>query len=147
MRAAQLGDEELDRCIVAGQSVLIETVLSSDKFRHRVQAAKDAGFSVTLIYVTLRLAALNVQRVDQRHDLGGHAVPPDRIVARRARSHANFAWFASAADRVLLFDNTDQAGPVFVAGCEAGEWDIVAIERLPRDLYRAVRKLAGLSKR
>src|SRR5262249_14815317 len=105
LQAAQICDARLDAEIAAGQSVTVETVLSSDKLQRRVTAAKAAGFVVTLVYITVRHAALNVARVEQRQAQGGHDVPADRILSRRIRSHALFEWFAREADMVLVFDN------------------------------------------
>lgn len=85
--AAQVCDALLDEQIASGRSVVVETVLSSDKFKTRVLAARQAGFQVVLIHVSVKLADLNIGRVANRFTLGGHPVPVERIIARRARSH------------------------------------------------------------
>lgn len=141
LRAAQLADARLDAEIEAGRSVCVETVLSSDKLRRRVEAAQAGGYEVALIYVTVRDGALNLLRVAQRHAQGGHDVPADRVLARRARSHDAFAWFADRADLVLVFDNTD--APVRAAGKLGGVWRLWAVDRLPSDLADAVERLAA----
>ena len=141
LRAAQMADARLDAAIASGASVLIETVLSSDKFKPRVEAAKKAFFTFTLIYVTVRQAALNVARVDHRGRRGGHPVPPDRVIARRGRSHAMFAWFAREADTVLVFDNSD-AVPHLVAFRGRDGWAQINPERLPADLARVIEQLS-----
>src|SRR3954470_12324159 len=106
LRAARISDARLDAELAAGRSVVVETVLSSDKFKPRITAARAAGYAVILIYVSVRRAELNVERVATRWRLGGHAVPLDRILARRMRSHAMFSWFARRADEVYVFDNS-----------------------------------------
>ena len=113
-------DGQVDRAILARRSFLVETVLSSDKFRARVSAARVAGFRFGLIFITLRAPALHVARVADRVVEGGHDVPTDRVLARRTRSHAAFGWFAAHARRGLLIDNTGGPvlptdGPVLVA--------------------------------
>ncbi len=121
IRLAQAESDGLvDRAILARRSFLVETVLSSDKFRPRVTEALAGGFRLGLVFVTLRAAALHVARVADRVVEGGHDVPADRVLARRVRSHAAFGWFASRAHRGLLIDNTggpDLAadGPILVA--------------------------------
>lgn len=140
LHAAQLCDERLDAEIAAGRSVAVETVLSSDKLKHRVEAAKAACFFVVLVYVTVRDGALNVARVGQRHAQGGHDVPPDRVLSRRVRSHALFEWFAQQAHMVLVFDNTST--PVYAAGKADGAWDLADVDRLPNDLAATIRGLA-----
>jgi predicted ABC-type ATPase len=137
----QTCDAWLDAEIAAGGSVTVETVLSSDKLKRRVEAARAAGFSIALVYLTLRHPALNVARVQQRHAQGGHDVPSDRVLSQRERSHARFEWFARQADIVLVFDNT--AAPVYAAG-KAGEmWDLADLDRLPGDLAATIQRLAG----
>ena len=64
LQAAQMGDEALDACIAAGRSVLMETVLLSDKLQRRVQAARANGYTVALVYVTLHDGAQNVARAN-----------------------------------------------------------------------------------
>jgi predicted ABC-type ATPase len=140
LRAAQLCDARLDAEIAAGRSVTIETVLSSDKLKRRIEAAKAAGFNVALVYVTVRDGALNVARVEQRYAQGGHGVPTDRILSRRTRSHALFEWFAQQADVALVFDNTST--PIYAAGFADGAWDLADVDRLPDDLAATTRNLA-----
>lgn len=140
LQAAQLCDDRLDAEIAAGRSVAIETVLSSDKLKRRVEAAKAARFFVVLVYVTVRDGALNIARVEQRHAQGGHDVPPDRVLSRRARSHALFEWFAQQAHLVLVFDNSN--APVYAAGMADGVWDLANVDRLPKDLGATIQRLA-----
>jgi len=112
-RAQAESDSRVDRAILARRSFLVETVLSSDKFRPRVTEAVAAGFRLGLVFVTLRAASLHVARVADRVIEGGHDVPTDRVLARRTRSHAAFGWFAARAHRGLLIDNT--GGPDLTA--------------------------------
>jgi predicted ABC-type ATPase len=140
LQAAQICDARLDAEIAAGRSVTVETVLSSDKLKRRVEAAKAAHFTIALVYVTVREGALNIARVEQRYAQGGHDVPHDRILSRRARSHAMFDWFAQQADVVLVFDNSN--APIYAAGKSDGVWDLANIDCLPGELAAAILRLA-----
>jgi predicted ABC-type ATPase len=132
VRQAQAESDCLvDQAIQARRSLLVETVLSSDKFRPRVTLALAEGFQFGLVFVTLRAASLHVARVADRVIEGGHDVPTDRVLARRVRSHAAFDWFAARAHRGLLIDNTggpDLAtdGPILVAEKPDGQqgWQV-----------------------
>jgi predicted ABC-type ATPase len=53
------------------------------KFKQRMLTAKQAGFEFMLVYVTVRLGMVNVDRATERVKLGAHPVPVDRILARR----------------------------------------------------------------
>lgn len=142
LAVAQFCDSRLDEHIAAGRSVIVETVLSSDKFQSRVAAAKAARFDVVFLYVTVQFGELNVARVAQRYAQGGHDVPGDRILARRIRSHEYFEWFASQADIVRVFDNTG-ARPVLAASKHDGAWRLPAISALPEDLANRILRLSG----
>lgn len=72
--------------IDAHQTIGVETVLSTDKYRRLVEHAQRRGFSVNMIYVFLESAELNIKRVQTRVKKGGHDVPKDKIRSRRLRS-------------------------------------------------------------
>lgn len=97
----------LEASIDAHQTIGVETVLSTDKYRPLVLRAKKRGFEIRLIYVLLRSAKLNIERVRMRVAKGGHDVPADKIVERRARSLAQLPWFLEQADQAWLFDNSE----------------------------------------
>ncbi|WP_298744118.1 AAA family ATPase [uncultured Brevundimonas sp.] len=90
----------------AHQTVGVETVLSTDKYRALVREAKAYGFDIRMIFVFLPDPDLNVERVRIRVMKGGHDVPEDRIRARWSRSFEQFSWFLAEADRVDVFENS-----------------------------------------
>lgn len=92
--------------IKAHQTVGVETVLSTGKYRAVVDYAREYGFSIRIIFVFLESADMNVERVGVRVKKGGHAVPEDKIRDRRRRSFEQFAWFLREGDRVEAFDNS-----------------------------------------
>jgi predicted ABC-type ATPase len=94
--------------IEAHQTVGVETVLSTPKYRRLVLAAKKRKFTIRLIYVVLNSPELNIERVRLRVAKGGHDVPTDKIVERRGRSLAQLPWFLAQADDAWLFDNSGQ---------------------------------------
>jgi predicted ABC-type ATPase len=96
----------LEASIEAHQTVGVETVLSTDKYRNLVLAAKGRGFEVRLIYVILKSADLNVERVKIRVAEGGHSVPQRKIIERRERSLLQLPWFLEHADAAWLYDNS-----------------------------------------
>src|SRR5688500_10324050 len=68
------------------QTVGVETVLSTSKYRALVERAKALGFEVRLIFVMLRSPDLNVDRVRLRVRRGGHDVPDEKVRSRYANS-------------------------------------------------------------
>jgi len=71
-----------------------------------VRAAKSRQFEIRLIYVVLKSADLNVERVALRVAQGGHDVPKQKIIQRRARSLRQLPWFLAQADRAWIYDNS-----------------------------------------
>jgi predicted ABC-type ATPase len=100
--------------ISAYQTVGVETVLSSPKYRRLVETALAHEFQINLIYVYLRSVEMNLERVKLRVKRGGHDVPEDKIRERRGRSFEQFIWFFEKADNAFVFDNSD-AEPRLVA--------------------------------
>jgi predicted ABC-type ATPase len=96
----------LEASIRAHQTVGVETVLSTPKYRRLVELAKRLGFQVRLVYVLLDNVERNVERVRLRVKKGGHDVAEEKIRARHARSLAELPWFLNAADEAWLFDNS-----------------------------------------
>ena len=142
LEAAQTSDRLLDGRIAAGQSVIVETVLSSGKHKARVLRAQSAGFKFVLVYVAVRIPELNVARVALRFAKGGHDVPQERIRARRERSHELFGWFARMADDVYVFDNSS-AVPSTAAVKQTSGWRLPNLDLLPPDLAATIRSIAA----
>jgi predicted ABC-type ATPase len=116
LRAAIAVDQDVAACIEAGQSFVVETVLSSGKYRDDVLGAKAKGFRFGLIYVSLHPPELSPLRVSERAAKGGHDVDPVTAVARHHRSHAELRWFAPLADLLMVFDNSaPAAAPILLA--------------------------------
>ena len=69
----------LEASIAAHQTIGVETVLSTEKYRALVLAAKAHGFEVRLIYSLLSSPELSVERVKLRVGKGGHHVPTTKI--------------------------------------------------------------------
>ena len=106
LAAVQRMEAWVEASIRAHQTVGVETVLSTDKYRRLVSEAKKLGFEIRLIYIMLDTAERSVERVRLRVKKGGHTVPEDKIVDRRRRSLEQLPWFLDQADRAWLFDNS-----------------------------------------
>ena len=129
--------------ISAHQSIGIETVLSTSKYRRLVRAAKQRGFEIFLIYVILESPELNIERVRLRVRKGGHRVLKDKIRERWYRSIRQLPWFLDVADRALIFDNSDE---LRIVGKKKGR--VIQIDpSMPKLLKNAVSKLRSRTKR
>lgn len=120
VRAARMTDAQVDRHIEDGNSFLVETVLSSDKYKSRVDRAIQHGYSIGLIFVVLKSPHLSVARIRQRVEQAGHDVPTAKVHSRWPKSIANLRWFAERADVAYVFDNSAIGNPVLLAERSAG---------------------------
>jgi len=124
LAAVQRIETWLDASIRAHQTVGVETVLSTAKYRRLVVAAQALRFEIRLTYVILDSPERSVARVRARVAKGGHAVPEDKIVERYARSLDQLPWFLDQADAASLFDNSG-SGPHQIGEKKAG---VIAVD-------------------
>ncbi|MBF0565500.1 MAG: zeta toxin family protein [Nitrospirae bacterium] len=116
LKAAIEIDKEVEDCIKSRVSFVVETVLSSPKYRDDVLAAKEKGFKIGLIYVSIYPPELSPQRVNVRVTKGGHNVRAEKAIERHRKSHEQLRWFALQADVFMAFDNSLKDGsPVLIA--------------------------------
>jgi predicted ABC-type ATPase len=122
LKAAQIVDTQVEESIKNGVDFLVETVLSSDKYRDDLEAAKGAGFKTGLIYVSLTPAELSPERVEERVQKGGHHVDRQTAINRYYKSHAQMAWFAARVDVLMIYDNSAVDGePLLIASKTSGK--------------------------
>jgi predicted ABC-type ATPase len=131
LAAVQRIETWLSRSIDVYQTIGVETVLSSDKYRSLVEKAHQRGFEVRMLYVVLRSANLQLQRVGIRVSEGGHDVPHDKIIDRRRRSFEQLAWFYRHVDQCFIYDNSTGEPQLIAqkAGQKLWRWS-----KLPQDM-------------
>ena len=94
-----------------GVSHSFETVMSHISHVEYMRAARAKGFEVRLFFVATDKPEINLQRVSNRVDHGGHDVPKDRIVSRYYRCLENLPAAITAANHSLIFDNSQAGQP------------------------------------
>lgn len=109
--AAVAAGEELMRRVAAAlagqESFVLESTLAGRTLRHVIRSARDARFTITIVYLFLDSPDTCVQRVHERVLKGGHSVPEADIRRRFLRSIRNF-WrlYRPLADHWLLVYNS-----------------------------------------
>lgn len=114
LQAVKRIEKWLKASIRAYQSIGVETVLSTLKYRKLVREAKEKGFEFRLIYVLLGSVETNIARVRDRFRSGGHSVPTEKIIQRREKSLKQLSWFLQQADHASIYDNSG-AKPKLIA--------------------------------
>jgi predicted ABC-type ATPase len=95
--------------LALSQDFVIETTMSGRTLLAYLKRARNAGYSVTIVFVYLDSADLCVSRVTQRVRRGGHSVPETDIRRRFTRSCSNF-WhtYRKIADQwEMIYNSTD----------------------------------------
>ncbi|MFM2100348.1 MAG: hypothetical protein RLZZ366_1887 [Pseudomonadota bacterium] len=149
LAAVQRIEAWLDTSIEVHQTIGVETVLSSPKYRRLVEKAKANDYEVCFVYIYVDKVERQFERIRARVAKGGHDVPPDKVRERRFRSIRQMPWFFWKANRAWIFDNSaDEPSLVaykFVDGDPEGQCSIeymVDKKRLPvewaYDIDRAV---------
>jgi predicted ABC-type ATPase len=112
------------------RSFVVETTLAGNSYLNLMRAVKNSGWSVVLIYIGLNNPYLNIQRVSDRVELGGHDVPIPDILRRYQRSLANLSTAAKIADQLILYDNSTTAGHQLIATVTSHQ-TVIYVPELP----------------
>lgn len=139
LAAVQRIERWLDASIEVHQTIGVETVLSSPKYRRLVEKAKAHDFEVCFVYVYLDSVELQLERIRARVAKGGHDVPPDKVAARRQRSFEQMPWFFWQADQVWIFDNSDAELDLVARHSVTSESDVATFADISSELMERIR--------
>ena len=92
--------------IAAGKSFSQETVFSHPSKIEALERALNAGFRTYLYFVATGDVAINLGRIANRVERGGHSVPADKVLARAVRSLENVSAALPFCSRAFFFDNS-----------------------------------------
>ena len=106
LKAAQYCEEQREACLRQGQSLIFETVLSTDSKVDFIRRAHEAGYFIRIFFVSTAHPAINAARIAQRVMEGGHDVPISKIISRYPKSILNCKRVTAIADRVYIYDNS-----------------------------------------
>lgn len=95
------------KLIESGQSFSFETVMSHPSKLNELKEAIENGYKVYLYFVCLDDADLNLSRVQNRVEKGGHNVSADKIKSRYTRTLKNLLPALLLSYRAYLFDNSN----------------------------------------
>ena len=112
------GVARLRRAIAEHGNYAIETTLGGDTIVGLLLDAAAAGVAVNVWFVGLDSAELHVARVAQRVARGGHGIPRADIERRYVRGRLNLIRLLPRLHRLLVWDNSAQAGASGAAGVE-----------------------------
>ncbi|MBR2245116.1 MAG: zeta toxin family protein [Prevotella sp.] len=106
MKAANYCEELREDCLRHKQSLIFETVLSSEGKVNFIRRAKKAGYFIRVFFVSTSHPSINSARIAKRVMQGGHDVPIPKIISRYQKSILNCKRVATLADRMYVYDNS-----------------------------------------
>lgn len=104
--AASIADLLRAHFLNRGDSFSFERVMSHPSKIEFLQRAQAAGYFVYLYFVATRTVEVNLSRIQNRVQLGQHAVPEQKVIDRYARSIKLLPEALKVAHRAFLFDNS-----------------------------------------
>lgn len=104
-----------EELIATRQSFTVETTLSGSTYLRMAKRAKDAGFTIMVVFVGTTSVEINIKRVKARVKKGGHDVPEEDQRRRYPRTLANMKRLLPDADLAVILDNSAETGYVLVA--------------------------------
>ena len=131
--ARHWADERRATLLREGADFASETVFSHPSKLALIEEAQRCGYTVALYVVALDDPSRLLGRVAQRVREGGHAVPPERILARYPRTLENLTQAVHRANVSYLYDAAEVTGtgPQLVAVCTPHETTAL-VPHLPR---------------
>ena len=97
---------EIAACVARRDSFAFETTLSGLGYLRHIRAWRAAGFHVRLLFLSLPLVELAIERVALRVRHGGHDIPQQVIRRRFESGRRNFdTAYRAAVDTWVFFDN------------------------------------------
>ncbi|MDR2143683.1 MAG: hypothetical protein LBP29_04875 [Treponema sp.] len=106
---AALGDFLRYKMLASDSSFSFETVFSHPSKIDELRTAREKGFIIYLYIISTDKPEINMERVKNRVEQGGHDVPEDKIRERYLRTMDNLFKAFLLAHRVYFFDNSSSA--------------------------------------
>lgn len=106
VKAARIMLESMTELERHDENFAFETTLSGLAYARRVRLWREAGYHVTLFFLSLPNPQMAIDRVAERVRQGGHDVPSDVIRRRFAAGLGNFEQvYRDAVDAWAIYDN------------------------------------------
>lgn len=105
-QAAVYSTEWREQCLCNRESMIFETVFSSEDKISFLQRAHIAGFFIRLFFVCTSSPTINASRIASRVMKGGHDVPISKVISRYDKSIVNCGIATAFANRTYIYDNS-----------------------------------------
>lgn len=146
IRAGKEAIRLIKELIVEKKDFSMETTLSGQLPIRQMRSAKENGFKVIIYYMGVEKISINLNRIHQRVEQGGHDIPQEDVLRRESRSFNNLLKTVSIVDEIYLVDNTYMQAAI-VAGIHKVDYTIYSSEHnMPRWIQRILKEIDLLLK-
>ena len=87
-------------------SFCFETVMSHTSKIEEIKEVKERGYKTYLYFISTDNPKVNISRVENRVEKGGHNVAPDKVSGRYFNTLENLISAVKNTDKCYLFDNS-----------------------------------------
>lgn len=114
IRAGKIMLSEIKTHVKKRNSFAFETTLSGRSYARMIPEWQVTGYRVKLIFLSLPIVEMAIDRVANRVAQGGHNIPKDIIKRRFQSGFKNFdSVYKPLVDEWILYDNS-QEKPIFI---------------------------------
>lgn len=117
----------------------METTLSGRLPLKQIESAKKNGFRVIIYYLGLEKLTINLNRIRQRVEQGGHNIPKEDVLRRESRSLKNLMNLVFVADEIHLIDNTYMQAIIAASIHKDGYQLHIPEHKIPRWIHRVLK--------
>lgn len=130
--------------IVGKKDFSMETTLSGRLPIKQMHSARDNGFKVVIYYMGVEKIAINLNRIRQRVEQGGHNIPKEDVLRRESRSLNNLLKMIFVADEIYLIDNTYMQATI-AASIRNDDYEVhLSKNEIPGWVHRLLREIDSL---
>lgn len=105
--AAVIADFIRTKMIISNSSFSFESVFSHESKIKILEDAKNADFKIYLYFIATSNPEINIQRVKNRVESGGHDVAEDKVNSRYYKTMNNLYSAFELSDKAFFFDNSN----------------------------------------
>jgi len=106
LEAAEEATQQRKEALERGESFTFETVMSMPDKIDLLKEAKSRNYEIHFYYITTQNPAINIDRVQERYEKGGHFVPPEKVTERYERSMKLLPKALRIVDYAEIYNNS-----------------------------------------
>lgn len=146
IRAGREAIQLIEELIIGKKDFSMETTLSGRLPLRQIESAKKNGFKIIIYYMGVEKLSINLNRIRQRVEQGGHNIPKEDVLRRESRSLNNLMKMIFVANEIHLIDNTSMQATI-TASIRKNDYKVHLPEsEIPEWIHRVLSEIDILMK-